>query len=79
MLTSGTVLGAPQFANVVRRGVYPTAWLERGLIQLLQNRRRAKSVIAAVGGLTVVLAVRRFIGYATQGEPHRGRALDLPV
>lgn len=62
MLALITVLGAVQFANVVTRGASPAAWLERGLHQLLQNRRRAKQVLALGAGLALMVAARLFIG-----------------
>lgn len=62
MMALATVLGAMQFANVVTRGASPVAWLERGLHQLLQNRRRAKQVLALGAGLALMVAARLFIG-----------------
>lgn len=62
VMALATVLGAMQFANVVTRGASPVAWLERGLHQLLQNRRRAKQVLALGAGLALMVAARLFIG-----------------
>lgn len=62
VIALATVLGAMQFANVVTRGASPVAWIERGLHQLLQNRRRAKQVLALGAGLALMVAARLFIG-----------------
>lgn len=62
VMALATVLGAMQFANVVTRGASPVAWIERGLHQLLQNRRRAKQVLALGAGLALMVAARLFIG-----------------
>ncbi|WP_288473799.1 hypothetical protein [uncultured Pseudomonas sp.] len=62
VMALATVLGAMQFAHVVTRGASPVAWLERGLHQLLQNRRRAKQVLALGVGLALMVAARLFIG-----------------
>jgi hypothetical protein len=61
VMALATVLGAMQFANIVTRGASPVAWLERGLHQLLQNRCRAKQVLALGVGLLVMIAIRLLV------------------
>lgn len=62
MLALITVLGAAQFANLITRGDSPPGWLERELHQLVQNRRRAKQVLALGAGLALMVSARLFIG-----------------